>query len=263
MLTGHYDVTEAWGSHWRKHTWRPRGMESWTLDLTISGGGCFRHTRGEFTTSPGSMVLLRPRVPHDYGVAMGHSRWTRIWIHFHAPSNWLPWLEWPEPLPGIMHLVPYDARMRRHIVHGCWKTHRLAEGDLPQREFFAMNALEETLLWCHLQNPKSRAAKQDPRIGAALAFISAHYTEEIALKEIARASGLSVSRLAHLFRAETGTTPQDYLEEKRLSKAQQLLDLTPQSVKEVAHGVGYNSAAYFTRRFKEKFGMSPRAFRES
>ena len=261
LLTGHYDVSAGWGAQWRRPTWRPKGTEAWTLDYTIAGGGCFRHTRGEFTTAPGSLVLLRPRIPHDYGIAAEQSRWTRIWAHFHAPSAWLPWLEWPEKLPGIMYLAPGDARMRRRIVHGLWKTHRLAESDLPLREIFALNALEETLLWCHLQNPKSRVAKQDPRVAAALEFISAHFADDIAFDDVARASGLSVSRLAHLFRAGTGTTPQDYLEEKRLSKAQQLLNLTPQSVKEVAHLVGFNSAAYFARRFKGKFGMSPRTFR--
>ena len=78
---------------------------------------------------------------------------------------------------------------------------------------------------------------------------------------LAELVNLSPSRFRHLFKQETGTSPRQYLRELRFRKAEVLLGTTFMSVKEVAEAVGLVSVTHFMKDFKERYGMTPRAFR--
>jgi AraC family transcriptional regulator, arabinose operon regulatory protein len=79
---------------------------------------------------------------------------------------------------------------------------------------------------------------------------------------VANACNLSVSRLAHLFRAQVGLSPMQFLERERLERAKSLLELTPRQVGEIAREVGFEDAFHFSKRFRRWTGSSPRAFRQ-
>jgi AraC family transcriptional regulator, arabinose operon regulatory protein len=63
---------------------------------------------------------------------------------------------------------------------------------------------------------------------------------------------LSPSRLAHLFKAETGVSPMRYLKTQRMQKAKLLLETTPLSIKEVMIYVGVNDKSHFIKDFKKR-----------
>ena len=73
--------------------------------------------------------------------------------------------------------------------------------------------------------------------------------------------GLSTSRLAHLFREQSGQTPQQYLEGLRMQRATELLRRTGFSIKQIADAVGFESQFYFSQRFKARTHQSPSSFR--
>jgi len=94
-------------------------------------------------------------------------------------------------------------------------------------------------------------------------YLIQHLHEKPTMTETADHVGLSVSRLAHLFKSETGNTPQRFLEGKRIDRAAQLLLRTTFSVKQIASAVGFDSPFYFSLRFKERTKQSPKAYRQS
>jgi AraC family transcriptional regulator of arabinose operon len=79
--------------------------------------------------------------------------------------------------------------------------------------------------------------------------------------ELAKIAGMSASRFAHLFRRQVGVPPQQFVEQRRLMRAEQLLKHSSLSVKEISHDVGFRSPFYFSLRFKSRTGKSPRAYR--
>jgi transcriptional regulator GlxA family with amidase domain len=81
--------------------------------------------------------------------------------------------------------------------------------------------------------------------------------------ELADLVNLSGSRLRHLFKQETGTTPAQYLKTIRLRRAAALLRTTFMSIKEIALSVGLTTASYFVREFRKSYGMTPTEFRNS
>lgn len=260
LVTGHFHEKMGY------ETWRAHGTQDWLLIATLGGGGRFGHVGGEFTSHPGDLVLFQPGTRHDYGVAPGLGQWELLWTHFHPRPDWALELGWPETAPGLMRLRLDDPDVRRRVFHRFEEAHALATGTLPsaprRREAFAMNALEEVLLWCSTQNPLSEPSVLDRRVRAAMEFLTRHLAEPVTTETLADACGLSVSRLAHLFRSQVGLTPQQYLESQRLSRARQLLELTPRPVGAIAAEVGYENPFYFTLRFKQATGLNPRDYRK-
>jgi two-component system response regulator YesN len=104
-------------------------------------------------------------------------------------------------------------------------------------------------------------ARKVTQIRPAINYIDANYDKPITLADIAKASYLSVSRLAHIFKEQMGITLIDYLTSVRIERAKQLLLATEQNCTEICFQVGYNNQSYFTRTFKELVGMTPRQFR--
>ena len=96
----------------------------------------------------------------------------------------------------------------------------------------------------------------------AIDYICLNYAEPLTVTQIARQCGLSASRFAHLFRSQTGETPQRYLELQRLHRACQLLEFTQEPIREIARQVGFDNPFYFTLRFKRQQGVSPRHLRQ-
>jgi AraC family transcriptional regulator of arabinose operon len=259
LVTGHFHETAGY------ETWRARGTADWLLIATLDGGGRFGHAGGEFRTESGDLALFRPGTRHDYGVAPSLGHWELLWTHFHPRPDWAPYLAWPEAAPGLMRLRLDDGEVRRKALDRFGEAHALATGALPsaprRREAFAMNALEAFLLWCDTQNPLSES-QMDGRVRAAMEYLTRHLAVPVTMGALADACGLSVSRLAHLFRAQVGLAPQQFLEGQRLDRARQLLELTPRPVGAVAAEVGYENPFYFTQRFKRATGLSPRDYRK-
>ncbi len=108
-------------------------------------------------------------------------------------------------------------------------------------------------------------ASQDRRkigqIRPAIHYIEAHAEQPMTLADIARASHLSVSRLAHVFKEQMGITIFDYVTSVRIARAKHLLLATDRSCTEIGFEVGYNNQSYFSRTFKAVVGLTPRQFR--
>jgi AraC family transcriptional regulator of arabinose operon len=81
------------------------------------------------------------------------------------------------------------------------------------------------------------------------------------VETLAAAVFLSPSRLAHLFKEQTGQTVTDALRQLRLRQAARLLRHSGRSVQEIAAEVGFHCSFHFSRRFRQAFGASPRLYR--
>lgn len=244
-------------------TWRTNGTSDYLLMLTLGGAGRVGWRGGEYGVQVHDAVLLRPSVLHDYGTAQGADSWELLWTHFAPRPHWNDYVKWPEVAPGIGVLRLADApEMYQRIEAALWEMHRLERGGLPRRDDFAMNALEKALLWCDAANPRTAQSRLDPRIVRVMERLRENPAEPFSLNDLARQCPLSVSRLSHLFREQTGMTPGQFLERERITRAKQLLSVTSRSVAAIADELGFASPFYFTSRFKKYVGVSPREFRK-
>ena len=80
---------------------------------------------------------------------------------------------------------------------------------------------------------------------------------DCSVEDIGRKVGLSRVQLYRKVKALTGTSVVDLLRKARLAKAHRLLETNGKNISEVAYEVGFTSPSYFTKCFKEEFGILP------
>lgn len=102
-----------------------------------------------------------------------------------------------------------------------------------------------------LQDELETAPERDPRVEAA--FIRGNYA---GLDDLARRVHLSSSRLAHLFRQQTGIAIRRYVFWARLRRAVQYA-LDGANLTETAHAVGFSDSAHLSNSFRQMFGLAP------
>ena len=83
----------------------------------------------------------------------------------------------------------------------------------------------------------------------------------LSVEEVAAAVRVSPSQLRRLFQARRGESPVRYLSDLRLSRAVQLLTGGDIAIAETAARCGFADARYFTRVFKQRYGVTPSRFR--
>jgi AraC-like DNA-binding protein len=105
------------------------------------------------------------------------------------------------------------------------------------------------------------AGLREPGIGRAIAALHEGPAHPWTLEELARGAGLSRTILAERFTHFVGQPPMQYLMRWRMQLASSLLAERTIKVAAVAHQVGYDSEAAFSRAFKKAVGMSPAAWR--
>lgn len=95
-----------------------------------------------------------------------------------------------------------------------------------------------------------------------LTYISENY-DHASLSEFAAARGQSLCSASRRVRAEFGVPFRALLQEKRFETALSYLTETGMPVADIISAVGYENASYFYRRFREKYHMSPDAYRQA
>ena len=244
-----------------RHTFRPKGTQDWLVIYTRGGSGLYRFEGGEFRSRPHDITLYRPGTFQDYQFAPETGKWDLLWAHFIARSDWMPWLDWPEIAPGFMRLHVSEKSLRRRIILRWQEMIRWDFSSYSCNRPLAVNALEEVLIWCDSINPRRVRRPVDPRVDKAREHLTTRLAEPFSETTLARAAGLSPSRLRHLFRSQTGDSPRHFLEQQRLRKAGDLLALSRRTIAEIALETGFANPFYFSLRFKKETGESPRAYR--
>lgn len=103
----------------------------------------------------------------------------------------------------------------------------------------------------------------DRRIVRAVDYIMAHLGDNVSLRDVAVAAGLSVGALAKLFPRHTGISPHAYMLDRRVEKACLLLQSTDMPIVQVALATGFADQAHLSKALKRKRGKTPRCLRLS
>lgn len=106
---------------------------------------------------------------------------------------------------------------------------------------------------------RSRAAQAVHQI---CTFIEAHLNEDLSLVRLADLIHFNPSYLSRMFKQECGIKLSEYIEERRIKKAKELLRRHELKIAEVGARVGYDSPHSFTRFFKKVTGLTPQEYRD-
>jgi AraC family transcriptional regulator len=99
------------------------------------------------------------------------------------------------------------------------------------------------------------------RLRRVTEFIQENLEQDLSLAEIADAAGLSQFHFARAFRRTTGMTPQQYVTQKRIEHAKQLLTNGDLPLVEVSLRAGFKNQSHFTTLFRKFTRLTPKAWR--
>ena len=94
-------------------------------------------------------------------------------------------------------------------------------------------------------------------------YMSRHYSKNITLDSLSELSGLNKYYLTRIFSKSYGISPINYLLERRILQAEELLKTTDMTISQISDSVGFSTANYFSQSFKRCTGMTPISYRET
>lgn len=154
------------------------------------------------------------------------------------------------PIPEILHTI-----VRAGLQNGGTPAslHQPLQQSLAESAFQAFCIARQTGQQSHSSGEES--------LNRVQRFIHEQYAEELSLRHLAKQAGVSPNHLIRLFREQLSETPMDYLWRIRVEQGASWLRETGLAVSEIAYRAGFRNAFHFSRRFKQRYGKSPRAFR--
>jgi transcriptional regulator GlxA family with amidase domain len=121
--------------------------------------------------------------------------------------------------------------------------------------------------WHHVgQQPFAQLARSrqvdDAVIARCQTWIASNYHAPNPVSAMVQRSGLPERSFKRRFRQATGMSPLEYVHTLRIEEAKQMLEAGEAPIEAIAHEVGYEDAAFFSRLFRRKVSLSPAQYRK-
>lgn len=123
--------------------------------------------------------------------------------------------------------------------------------------------LTNVLVECAAAVASIKEQRENPLVKKIIDYIDQNMSRNYSLEDVAATVGVSPFYMSKLFKEEMGETFINYVTDRRLDRTKKLLVETDLSIKEIAGQTGYSDQNYFSRQFKNKFGISPTDFRNT
>lgn len=247
------------------------------LVLVVSGEGRHVTAAEEYSISAGDLFLIKPGNPHGYRVGSNFSLYN---ILYYPERLKLPLFDLADE-PGYRAFFELEPELRRQF--GFRKHFRLGKSQLDEIELFVQRMarelesrepghdyraatlfmrLTERIAATFSSSTLYRENDELFRLSELVSYLERHRTEPHTVAALAERAAMSPATLNRTFRRAVGKSPLHYLNDLRISGAEQLLLDKPElPVAAVAAECGFADSNYFTRLFKKRTGRTPRAFR--
>lgn len=189
------------------------------------------------------------------------SLWSLQWCHFYAPS--LPTIYEKYKERGGCPVFHPDNPSRFTTI--LTKLYSLASSSDHIRDMRINESLSVllTLLMEQSWHPESKTvSRKRLELVEIKNYLDEHYTEKIVLDDLSEKYYINKYYLTKIFKETYGSTINNYVIAKRITRAKQLLRFTDMTVDEIGNAVGMGDANYFSRTFRKVEGISPREYRK-
>lgn len=177
-------------------------------------------------------------------------------FYFHLKLCDLDGLDLLSAIPAPVSLTLPDEKTRHFFA--CLESDALADGIVLRHEI-------ESILLSLLEknNVRLESNRFSPVVVRAIKYIKRNLSAQLTVAEIAEHSFVSTSTLTKHFKTELSKSVSEYVSDRIMFEACQRLLKTNLSILAISEKYGFSDQFYFSRRFKEKFGLSPMKYRKT
>lgn len=227
--------------------WRVLGR--YAVVYVLEGWGRYQDVGSQArVVEAGDLLLLFPELAHRYGPG-DTSTWAELHILFEGPAFDLTRadgaLDSAQPVRRLQPIAYWQARLEAAAQ---------AEGLIAVTRLLAVLA----------EAAATRGLGDVPGLSwleAARHLLETELSRDLPMAEVADQLGLSYETFRKAFEQQTRVSPARYRASKRIDAARALLLHTPMTSRQIADSLGFPDEFYFSKRFKQTFGVSPREFR--
>ena len=215
----------------------------WIFHYVFSGSGVFRIHEKDYVCHAGDIFVIPPDIITMYE-ADHDDPWQYAWIGFTST------LGLPYQLPPVLHCPsaePVFSRISEVL-------------SIEQGQSAFLNARLWDFFSLLIRQKVIQGNKIGNHVDMAIKIMLKEYMNGITIEEIAARLNLNRNYLSHIFKAQTGKSPKQYLNFLQLSDAAALLRNENYSIASVATAVGFSDIFHFSKTFKAFYGMSPSAY---
>lgn len=233
--------------------------------LIEEGAAVIRHSGQEHHLTAGDLHLVPCHVTADYSCPESQSQYfAGFTIKLETGSDLFAVRRCDPTLQAEEIHYAVFRRLAKLIELPTGRFGRLSNVQLPPAVEMEARGLVMQLAAAFLataHEPTEEALEKEGRFTPILQFVDENLRRDIALETLADLAGLTPTYFSDLFFKTLGVRPVDFINRRRMERAQLLLASTDLTVQQIAGEVGINSAAYFSRIFHRVAGMSPGRYR--
>ncbi|MEW1954084.1 AraC family transcriptional regulator [Terrabacter sp. NPDC080008] len=236
-----------------------RRHPTWGLTFVAAGTGRYRDASHDEPMGPGTLVLVHPGHPHWYGADRGG--WDELFVVFDGPVFELARrrgaLSPERPLVHGLPVTRWSHRLARFVEGGRPATVEGRDGEAVALLSTLLEAIEYAVT-----PRRPRPADEMGWLDHSLVRLGSDLGETLDLRAVAAEVGMAYETWRRRFRAETGVSPYALRAARRLEAATELLAHTGLGVRDIAAATGFSDERHLIRRFRERTGATPSAFRD-
>jgi AraC family transcriptional regulator len=114
-----------------------------------------------------------------------------------------------------------------------------------------------------IEVPAKISALPGNKLARVKDFVESSLDQDLTLESLAHEAGYSRAHFLRMFRESTGTTPHQYVMQRRIAHAEKMLSENELGVAEIAVACGFSSQAHLTLAFKKQTGVAPAEYRRT
>ncbi len=220
----------------------------------------------------GEVVILGPGLPHYHTIGSTHDDQKNLieTIAVLFPQSLIDSnMQFPEFAQNqiILEKLKFGLELKKHTKKRVQEAlEKMSLTPQPRNFFLLFSILEAITEEGASYTTLSTVAYDNKKIynqktKHILEFIANNYLSSVTVDKAAKQAELSKTGFCNFFKSQTGYTFSHYINMLRISKACELLSISPKNVSEIAYEIGYENLAYFNRKFKEIKELTPKEFR--
>ena len=237
----------------------------WEISYVIKGHGLRQMGSKQEAFKAGEVVMVIPNLPHQWIFDAEDKEVENITVLF--TQEWIDALA--VALPELAETV---SRISSHTtaLRFSGETLRQLQGTLTNmihedkgsRLVSLLRILTIIAYGSDMESIGRMCSQAEERLQRINIFISCNYNRDISVDAIARHVGMNRSSLCTFYRRQTGKTIIEAVNARRFEVATNLLHRQDLSIQQVCFNSGFRDVPYFFRLFKQRFGMTPKSYRE-